>query len=124
MATFEEQIAAAIDAHGQWKARLAAAIESRASEFAVEDVAKDDRCDFGAWLHAEGKHGFQSGASYEHARDLHANFHTEAAAVLALALRGKTKAAGGALGPGTPFSHASAALVATLMQARMAREIA
>ncbi len=123
MATFEEQVAAAIAAHGQWKARLAAAIESRTSEFTVTDVAKDDRCAFGAWLHAEGKHGFQSGPSFEHARDLHAHFHTEAAAVLALALKGKTKAARAALGPGTPFSHASAALVVALMQARMAREI-
>jgi len=108
--TFEEQVQAAIGAHGMWKARLRAAIDSGRSEFSVETVKRDDACDFGRWLKAAG----HEGADHEKVRQLHAAFHTEAAKVLQLATTGKKTDAVSAMEFGGSFSKVSSTLVVAL----------
>jgi hypothetical protein len=118
MSSFEEQVAAAIAAHGQWKSRLRTAIISGKSEFSAETVAKDNACTFGAWLYGDGHRDFASEITFTAIRDLHAEFHREAARVLALALGGQKDAAEAAIGLGSPFGRASASLVGALTRAR------
>jgi hypothetical protein len=118
--TFAEQVNAAVAAHGQWKARLRDAISTGSSEFQVAVVSQDAQCVFGKWLYGEGKTSFPSAADREKVRTLHAEFHREAAKVLALAVSGKAKEASLALEPGSPFSKISGSLVSTLTHLRSA----
>jgi len=118
--TFGEQVQAAIGAHGMWKARLRQAIDTGSSDFKVDVVRQDNQCAFGKWLYGEGKGGFPSMADYEQARRLHAEFHGEAAKVLAHAVSGRPKEAHDAMQPGAPFVHVSSALVGTLMRLQRA----
>ena len=118
MSSFEEQVAAAIAAHGQWKSRLRTAIASGNSEFSAETVAKDNACAFGAWLYGDGRRDFANEAIFTAIRDLHAEFHREAASVLLLALTGKKEAAEAAIALGSAFGKTSANLVSALARAR------
>lgn len=120
MGSFAEQLSGAIAAHGQWKVRLRQAIATGSSEFDPSVVAQDNQCAFGKWLYAGSKDGFGSAAAYETVRGLHADFHREAARVLALAVAGKAADASKAMDPGSPFAKASATLVSTLMQQQRA----
>lgn len=45
-----EEVQNAIRAHGAWKLRLKTAIATGSSSLKVDDVARDDCCDFGKWL--------------------------------------------------------------------------
>jgi Chemoreceptor zinc-binding domain len=108
--TFEEQIQAAVGAHGMWKARLRDAIETGKSDFVVDTVKRDDVCDFGRWLKSAG----HAGADHEKVRQLHASFHSEAAKVLQLATTGKKPDAIASMAFGGTFSKTSSALVVAL----------
>ena len=108
---FIEQAQAAMRAHTQWKARLNKAIETGSSEFVVDVVRLDDRCDFGKWLHGQAG---STDPHYVEVKRLHAEFHTEAARILALAVGGKPAEATAAMAPRTPFTRASASLVLAL----------
>ena len=49
--SIKEEINKAIGAHGMWKFRLDQAVEKGTSEFTVDNVRKDNLCDFGRWLY-------------------------------------------------------------------------
>lgn len=109
-----QKINMAIGAHGLWKSRLRQAIESGCSEHTVGEVCRDDCCDFGRWLHAlPGDE--QAGTDWKKVRELHAEFHKEAAAVLALALAGRKAEAGSALGSESSYVQTSLLLTAAMM---------
>lgn len=107
---FDQQVDAALVAHGLWKARLREAIDSGKSDFSVDKVQRDDACDFGQWLRSPGHHG----PEFDKVRQLHAAFHLEAAKVLQLAVTGRKADAVAALGIGGEFSKASSRLVVAL----------
>ena len=109
-----QKINMAIGAHGQWKSRLRQAIESGYSEHAVGEICRDDCCDFGRWLHALPAEE-QAGTDWKKVRELHAEFHKEAAAVLALALAGRKAEAGTALDPESSYVQTSLLLTAAMM---------
>jgi chemoreceptor zinc-binding protein len=109
-----EQITRAIAVHGQWRARLTKAIAAGASEFDVATVRRDDKCEFGSWLHHSIKSSARASARYARVRDLHAQFHLEAARVLALAVSGHKSEADYAMGPGGAFSKISAELTSEM----------
>lgn len=77
-----------IAAHGLWKLRLHEAIEDGRSSFDPTVVARDDRCVFGQWLHGDGARTHAADPRYRQLKELHADFHREAGAVLRLALDG------------------------------------
>jgi methyl-accepting chemotaxis protein len=104
-----DQIAAAIAAHGKWKARLKSAIGQGSSEFLPATVRRDNACDFGKWLHTADP-VTRSSPHYPQAVALHAKFHESAAEVLALALDGKKDEAEAKVGIGSDFAHTSATL--------------
>ena len=83
------QIKAAMGTHGMWKSRLQTAIAAGASDITAADVARDDQCDFGKWLHQGISQTARASAKYATVLELHARFHTEAARVLGLAVGGR-----------------------------------
>jgi Chemoreceptor zinc-binding domain len=109
----EEQITAAIAAHAAWKVRLAHAITYSSSEFAVEIVRQDNQCPFGKWLY-EIDPALRRSPDHEMVRTFHANFHSAAAGVLALALAGKQRTAEAAMEPGSEFARTSMQLTLAL----------
>lgn len=112
----DAQINSAIAAHGTWKLRLADAIDKGTFEMTAEQVAIDNRCAFGTWLHGTDLSAADKTTdSYSTVLKLHAQFHREAAAVLRLALAGKKEDAKDALAPGSTYAHTSAELTRAMM---------
>jgi len=120
MSSFNEQVQAAIGAHGMWKARLRQAMDSGSSEFKVDVVRLDDRCDFGRWLYGEARQGHGSDPQFEVVRKLHAEFHAEAAKVLGHAVAGNKGQAKASMAMGGPFSRVSSSLIGALTSWRAA----
>ncbi len=111
-----EQIATAFGAHTLWKARLQRAAVSRRSEFKPEDVARDDLCTFGKWLHdPSATAGLRDSEGYRTVLALHAEFHRTSGATLAKALSGDRQAAADDLENGN-FARVSQRLYAAMFQ--------
>lgn len=111
---FQQQITAAVSAHGQWKARLATAIKEGKSEFAPAVVRQDNQCAFGKWLYNEIDAASKTDPHYAKVKALHATFHEEAAKVLTLAVSGKTAEATAAMAFGSDFAKASSQITTAL----------
>lgn len=73
-----------ISAHVMWKQRLIAYLAGNNQEQLDPDVIKlDDRCPLGQWIYGEGK-PMETLPGYEEVRELHAQFHQNAAQVVSL----------------------------------------
>lgn len=112
----EEQLTAAIGAHARWKSRLLKAIEQGNCEVTLADTRRDDACQFGKWLY--GTPGLAKQSCYPKVKDLHRQFHLEAAKVLELALAGKKDSALAEMRIGKPFISLSAALTQEIVSWR------
>ncbi len=88
----QEDIDKALIAHGAWKQRLNAAIESGSSQFQVSQVREDNRCDFGKWFYSLPAEIRETDIGRK-IQKIHAEFHVEAARILDLALKGKKEEA-------------------------------
>jgi hypothetical protein len=110
-----DEINKAIGAHGMWKQRLRQAVDSGQSEFTVERVSPDNQCEFGKWLHALPPTD-KTSANWKSVQELHAKFHTEAARVLELALKGQKQKADEGLSPDSGFTKVSLDLTAAMMK--------
>ncbi len=110
-----DEISRAIGAHGMWKQRLRAAIASGKSELAPADVARDNLCDFGKWLHSDSTAGDRASPEYRQVLDLHAQFHRCASGVLSAALAGNHTVAENAMGLSGEFTSISADLTKAMM---------
>lgn len=110
----QEQIKKAIGAHGLWKTRLQAAIESGTSEATPAAISADDACDFGKWLY--GDPGLRKAdGHFEKVRKLHAEFHTEVGRVLSVAVAGKRVEALKLLDAGSAFARLSGELTREML---------
>lgn len=105
-----DEINKAVSAHGQWKQKLRAAIETGQCESTPDKVKMDSNCSFGKWLHRRIDPSAKQTEHYPIVVDLHAKFHKEAGHILALALTGKTELANEKLGLGSEFSKISSQL--------------
>jgi methyl-accepting chemotaxis protein len=110
----QELVTTIIAAHGMWKYRLQAAIESGRSDFVPAVVARDDQCALGKCLYGDARAQLRGSSDLEEIRQLHASFHRGAAAVLELALAGKRSEAQDQLASGSEFLRTSATLVQLL----------
>jgi methyl-accepting chemotaxis protein len=115
--TKTERLDHAIAAHGMWKARLRKAIDTGKSEWTVDSVQRDDLCEFGKWLHSSAP-GEQMTEPWNTVKNLHSEFHKEAARVLALALAGRQAEAEAAIELGSDFARTSADLTLTMVDWR------
>ncbi len=111
------EITKAIGVHGMWKQHLREAIDARQSAFKVEQVRADNQCEFGQWLYTLPA-ADKASARWQTVHDLHAQFHTEAARILALALNGHKQSAEQGLALGSEFAKISAKLTTAMMQWR------
>lgn len=104
----------AIKAHSTWKVRLKDAVESGASEFTPSQVRNNDLCEFGKWLSSLPQ-AEKAMVDYQNIQPLHQKFHTEAAAVLELAITGQKEKAHYALTDiRSEFVYTSAKLINAL----------
>ena len=110
-----DEIQKALRAHGMWKLRLKTAITTGSSEFRVEDVRCDDKCEFGRWLHDKSMPAsIRNGMPYQVIKRLHADFHQTAASALGAALSGNKAGAQGILDG--EFAQRSDKLMRALMK--------
>jgi hypothetical protein len=117
MATVQDEIRSAIEAHGLWKARLKAAIESGSCETPLQSAEQEGECPFGRWLCSEGAGArLQGRAEYRRCQQLHREFHRAAGDVLALALSGWKEDALQAIAPHGRFGQISASLIRALTE--------
>ncbi len=112
-----EHLVNAIAAHGRWKSRLRQAIDTGQSEWKAESVRSDNLCEFGVWLFSVPA-AEKASERWTRIRDLHAEFHKEAARILTLALAGRKSEAEAAMALGSQFSKISADLTLALAQWR------
>ncbi|GAB4442956.1 MAG: hypothetical protein OHK0011_25280 [Turneriella sp.] len=92
-----DQLNAALVAHGEWKFRLAKGIETGCKHLEPDKIRTDNQCVFGKWLYSDATAPHRSSSHYEEVRKLHAEFHREAAAVVELCHRGQIDSAKQAL---------------------------
>jgi hypothetical protein len=79
----------AIQAHTNWKLRLAAQCQAAASNtIDVQALAKDDVCELGKWLYGAGRK-LASDPKFKDLVDGHARFHKSAAAIAVSIQQGK-----------------------------------
>ena len=110
----EEAIDRALLAHGDWKRRLAQAIDRDGEGLSIQVVKSDDLCEFGLWLYRDLDDSIKSLPIYERARQLHAEFHREAGRVLAMAQSKHRFEAKDAIEPDSQFARLSGALTLVL----------
>jgi methyl-accepting chemotaxis protein len=105
----------AIAAHSAWTARLKAAIASRHLDIPVSTVRTDNQCQFGKWLYGSEISAAEAQTeTYRQTKQLHTQFHEEAAKVAQLALAGQREAAEQAMGSGSAYARVSAELAKVL----------
>jgi hypothetical protein len=115
--SLKDEITKAIGAHGLWKSRLMAAIESGKSDVAPDQVAKDNACEFGKWIYgASVPADAKKMPEFETCRHLHADFHKTAADVLRLAISGNKAKAHEAIGHESKFANISSDLTMAMMK--------
>lgn len=111
-----EEINKAIGAHGMWKQRLRDAIHAGTSEFKVDNVVKDNLCDFGKWLYGPGLSATDKAtAEYQAVKGLHAQFHQCASKVLQCAVGGKRAEAESLMSNAGEFAAISSQLTHAMM---------
>lgn len=96
----------AIDAHVAWKAKLEAQIGGNADKLEIGQVASDDRCVLGNWIHDHGKQHFGTLPEFADLMRDHAQFHLTAGKILMEVHDGKAEDAHRML-HGNEFRHAS-----------------
>ncbi len=110
----QAEIAQAIQSHSAWKRRLRHAIDTGSADFTVEEVARDDLCEFGRWLAGASFAERDRDGPYKVICHLHAQFHRVAAATLQLALSGRQEDAERAMSASGAYSQASLRLSTAL----------
>ena len=105
----------AIQAHVNWKIKLASYIAKPDRSLNEVEVSRPDGCELGKWLSSEEK---KRAASPEYARLMtdHARFHKAAGEIIKKADSGQSVAEDVALGGKSEFSQASTAVISALMK--------
>ena len=111
-------IAAALEAHEAWNAKLRQAIETGDCPTSVEQAGRDDACTFGKWLHGNPSFQREHPEQWQKLHDLHEQFHRLAASVLERALSGR-KAEAERLARATEFETVKQQLRSALTATRV-----
>jgi len=104
----------AIQQHAQWKTRLRNAVLKH-EPLDAEAIGRADRCVLGRWLHGEGRVRYVSWPEYTIVFECHKAFHAEAGRIARLINAGQYAQAEKALGNGTPYAQAAAAVAASVV---------
>lgn len=104
----------AIMAHTQWKMKLAIYVSNPDRSLHASDVAADNKCQLGQWLHGEGQK-YSALPEFSKLVSDHAHFHKAASAIIRKADSGQHVTEEIALGAHSEFASASTAVVQALM---------
>jgi methyl-accepting chemotaxis protein len=104
----------AITAHSAWKLKLSAYLRKPDGSLKASEVAADNKCPLGLWIHGDGKK-HAALPEYGVLRNAHAKFHTSAGDVVRRADSGKNVTEELVLGGASDFSRASAAVVMAII---------
>ena len=113
-----QQIDAAILAHSKWITQLKVAIEDGASQFDPDIVMTDNHCEFGRWLYDDFPKAERTLSVFEQIREIHAEFHRNAAHILRLALDGDRETALETMSIQSEFMTLSGRLIVLLRDLR------
>ena len=113
----------AISAHSNWKAKLRAYLTKPDRSLSPSEIAQDNKCELGKWIHGEGAHHANL-PEFQTLRDEHAHFHKTAAEVVRKADSGQNMTEETALGSKSEFATASSRVVSAIMgiKAKVAKE--
>lgn len=107
----------AIKAHATWKMKLATYLRGPDGSLKSTDIAVDDKCVLGQWIHGEGLR-YASFPEYATLKAEHASFHLAAAEVVRKADSGEDVEEEIALGSSSAFGRSSSAVVNAIMTMR------
>lgn len=111
----------AVLAHGKWKERLQDFASGTGGSLDPDIVGRDDRCEFGAWLHGDGA-AAKSQPSYAAVVSAHATFHRCAADIVRRIKAGNIEEAQGMLAdPTSDYVRASRDVILNI--SRLKREV-
>jgi len=109
----------AIAAHSSWKSRLRTAVSTGKFDVPVNTVKSDNQCEFGKWLYGpELSASDKQTAHYRNVKQLHAQFHLDAAKVVELATTGQKSAAEASLNMGGVYAKSSTKLTEAVVRWR------
>lgn len=108
----------AINAHVAWKMKLSKYLRSADGSLDPILIERDDGCELGRWMKGEGAVKCGNKAPFVTLLTEHARFHKAAAEIVRKANAGLNVTDETALGGGSPFTKASTAVVAALMDLR------
>ncbi len=111
-------MAAALEAHEAWNAKLRQAIKTGDCPTPVEQAGRDDVCTFGKWLHGNPSFQREYPEQWQKLHVLHEQFHRLAAGVLECAVSGR-KAEAERLGRATEFETVKQQLRSALTATRV-----
>jgi methyl-accepting chemotaxis protein len=100
----------AVRAHSDWKMKLGAYIRRPDQSLRAVEVARDDVCELGCWIHGPGRKVAGS-SEYATLKSAHADFHRAAADIVRRADAGEVVSEDIALSATSPYSQASANVV-------------
>ncbi len=107
----------AIRSHMRWRLNLLAYLRRVDGSMRPELVGMDSHCQLGMWLHDPGN-TFKGGGLHRALLHEHAQFHQEAAELVARANRGEQVDGEASLGAGSPYARRSSRLVALIAALR------
>src|SRR3989338_4393588 len=107
----------AIKAHAQWRTKLRAAAKKH-KQLTADTIRRDDCCELSRWLHGKGQGSYGALPAFQSLVDKHRDFHEVAGAIAQTINRGNYADAEQALAGNTPFSQASSAVGAAIIQLR------
>jgi methyl-accepting chemotaxis protein len=101
--------------HHEWKVKFRVAMKNQ-EKMDVVRIGSDSACDFGRWLHGEGRAQHGADPAFQECLTRHAQFHQEAARVAQAINDRRLAQAEAMLGTGTAYSSASYSTVAAIGQ--------
>ena len=105
----------AVRAHAAWKQKLAAYLQKPDKSINPSTLEKDNQCDLGKWLYAEGAR-YASSPGFPELKKEHAGFHRSAADVVRRADRGERVTEELGLGGKSEYSRCSSAVVQAIIK--------
>lgn len=105
----------AIKAHALWKVRLTAYVTKPDGSLIPAEIARDDRCELGKWIHEEaGNHAHLP--EFQELKGTHADFHRAAAGIVRMINAGTVRDIATVTGFASEFGVLSKKIVTELKQ--------
>ena len=105
----------AVQAHSQWKKKLADYLAKRDGSLIPAELSMDNKCPLGQWIYGEGAAKFSQLPEFPTLKREHTRFHKAVGDVVRNADSGKSITEEIALGSKSEFGAASSAVVTAIL---------